>query len=117
MKKLVLAIVLMFIPVLMFSQENLDNRRQDLTAEQYSKKLERITNNFDFQNKFYFSDMEMVTQIIDFGDVVLSCDRDKRTVTIYVNPRMDMREFTQEDIEKVLNCGFFGNNIYILKNT
>lgn len=115
MKKLVLVLVLMFVSVFVFSQENLNNRRQDLTTKQYSEKLESITNNFDFQNKFYFSDMEMVTQIIDFGDVVLSCDRDKKAVTVYVNPRIDMREFTQEDIEKVLNCGFFGNNIYILK--
>lgn len=117
MKKLVLVVILMFVSVFAFSQDENFNKRQDLTAKQYSEKLESITNNFDFQNKFYFSDMEVVTQIIDFGDVVLSCDRDKRTVTIYVNPRMVMRDFTQEDIEKVLNCGFFGNNIYILKST
>lgn len=116
MKKLVLVVILMFVSVFAFSQENF-NKRQDLTAKQYSEKLESITNNFDFQNKFYFSDMEVVTQIIDFGDVILSCDGDKKVVTIYVNPRIDMREFTQEDIEKVLNCGFFGNNIYILKST
>ena len=116
MKKLVLVVILMFVSVFVFSQENFDNRRQDLTAKQYGEKLESITNNFDFQNKFYFSDMEVVTQIIDFGDVILSCDGDKKVVTIYVNPTIKMKEFTQQDIIKVLNCGFFGNNIYILKS-
>lgn len=117
MKKLVLAVILMFVSVFAFSQDENFNKRQDLTAQQYSEKLESITNNFDFQNKFFFSDMEMVTQIIDFGDVVLSCDGNRKEVTIFVNPRMKMKNFTQEDIEKVLNCGFFGNNIYVLKAT
>ena len=117
MKKLVLVVILMFMSVLAFSLGGFDNIRQDLTDRQYSEKLESITNNFDFQNKFFFSDMEMVTQIIDFGDVVLSCDKEKRTVTVYVNPDMEMKTFTREDIEKVLNCGFFGKSIYVLKIT